>query len=308
MTTYGLKVFNNNDQVIIDSDEGFPHFIETSSTTINGGTNTEVVYPTNFPFNELIFARPTSTCMIMEAGNEGGTISSVTITSGGSGYSSAPTVGFSGGDGAGAAGTATISGGAVTGVSLTNVGSGYSSAPTLTFSGGGGSGAAGTVAGGYRAFYRSSASTVVQLLKAEVTSGNVANHNTGYGLNIFDGTGAASASTLVFSTNVSSSLDIKAIGSYNSIFPNHTITYDAEDSTEPHYVLLPGSFRYYWTESYGGAYGGASITQETNRGYKFNYNGNQLESIDILNKFMHNGTPAALSYGGGAYMIVKRRS
>ena len=232
MPTYGLKVLNNSNQVIIDSDEGYPHFTEVDSTTINGGTDNEVTYPTDFEFNKLVFARPTSTCRIMEAGNTGGD----------------------------------------------------------------------------RGFWRSSASAVVQLLKADVTSGNVSNHDNGYGLNIFDGTGAASASTLVFSTNVGSSLDIKAIGSYNSIAPNHTITYDAGNSTEPHYVLLPGSFRYYWSETYGGDFGGSSITQETNRGYKFNYSGNQLQSIDIMNKFIHNGTPAALFYGGGAYMIVKRRS
>ena len=73
-----------------------------------------------------------------------GEIDSITITAGGSGYTSAPTVVIAGdGDGT-VAGTATISGGAVTGVTITASGSGYSFA-FLTFTGGGGSGAAGSV-------------------------------------------------------------------------------------------------------------------------------------------------------------------
>jgi len=73
-----------------------------------------------------------------------GEIDSVTITAGGSGYTTAPTVVIQGdGDGL-AAGTATISGGAVTGVTITASGSGYSFA-FITFTGGGGSGATGSI-------------------------------------------------------------------------------------------------------------------------------------------------------------------
>ena len=54
-----------------------------------------------------------------------GELDSLSITSGGSGYSSAPTVVISG-DGTGAAATATISGGAVNTLTITSVGSGYS--------------------------------------------------------------------------------------------------------------------------------------------------------------------------------------
>lgn len=64
------------------------------------------------------------------------------ITAAGSGYTSAPTVSFSGGGGTGAAATATVSGGAVVALTYTNFGSGYTSAPSISFSGGGGSGAA----------------------------------------------------------------------------------------------------------------------------------------------------------------------
>lgn len=72
-------------------------------------------------------------------------VGSVVVTAGGSGYTSAPTVAFSGGGGGtGAAATATIANGAVTGVTITNPGSGYTAAPTVTFTGGSGTGVAAT--------------------------------------------------------------------------------------------------------------------------------------------------------------------
>lgn len=71
-------------------------------------------------------------------------VGKITLTAGGSGYTSAPTVSFSGGGGSGATATATVSNGAVTALTLTAGGSGYTSAPTVGFSGGGGSGATAT--------------------------------------------------------------------------------------------------------------------------------------------------------------------
>ena len=72
----------------------------------------------------------------------------ITITNGGSGYTSAPTVSFSGGSGSGATATATISNGVVISAQFTDSGTGYKAtdtAPTVAFSGGGGTGAAATV-------------------------------------------------------------------------------------------------------------------------------------------------------------------
>jgi hypothetical protein len=58
-------------------------------------------------------------------------VTSVTIGTGGTGYTNAPSVTFTGGGGTGAAATATVSGGAVTAINITNGGSGYTSAPTV---------------------------------------------------------------------------------------------------------------------------------------------------------------------------------
>lgn len=71
-------------------------------------------------------------------------VKTITLTSGGSSYTSAPTITISG---AGkAAATATVSGGKVTAITITNPGIGYATAPTITFTGGGGTGAAATTA------------------------------------------------------------------------------------------------------------------------------------------------------------------
>lgn len=72
-------------------------------------------------------------------------VRSVNVGNGGSSYTSAPTVSFSGGGGSSAAATATInSDGEVNGVAMTNNGTGYTGIPTVSFSGGGGSGATAT--------------------------------------------------------------------------------------------------------------------------------------------------------------------
>lgn len=76
-------------------------------------------------------------------GQGDGKVQSVLITHRGSGYSSAPTVAFSGGGGSGAAATAVVNSatGQIDSINVTNAGSNYTSQPTVTFSGGGGSGA-----------------------------------------------------------------------------------------------------------------------------------------------------------------------
>ncbi len=58
-------------------------------------------------------------------------VSAVTITSGGSGYTSVPAVTFSGGGGTGAAATAVVTGGVVTAINVTAGGSGYTTDPTV---------------------------------------------------------------------------------------------------------------------------------------------------------------------------------
>jgi formylglycine-generating enzyme required for sulfatase activity len=70
-----------------------------------------------------------------------GGLSYIGVKTGGTGYTSAPTVTITGGGGTGATATAIVSGNAVTGFTITNAGNNYTSVPTVSFSGGGGSGA-----------------------------------------------------------------------------------------------------------------------------------------------------------------------
>ena len=73
-----------------------------------------------------------------------GQIYSVSILTGGTGYTSAPVVAISDPTGSGAAITATVSSGVVTALTITSAGSGYTN-PTISFTGGAGSGATASV-------------------------------------------------------------------------------------------------------------------------------------------------------------------
>jgi hypothetical protein len=90
-----------------------------------------------------------------------GSLASVAVTNGGSGYTSAPSVAITGGGGSGATATAAVSGGKVTAVNFANSGSGYTSSPAISFGGGGGSGAAAASAVAGSSALRINASGVV---------------------------------------------------------------------------------------------------------------------------------------------------
>lgn len=64
----------------------------------------------------------------------GTSVSSVSVASGGSGYTTAPAVILAGGGGSGAAATAAVSGGVITGFTVTSGGTGYTSPPTVIIS------------------------------------------------------------------------------------------------------------------------------------------------------------------------------
>jgi hypothetical protein len=76
--------------------------------------------------------------------NSGSGVTALTVTGGGSGYSSPPTVAITGGGGSGATATAVLTAGAVSSITITAAGSGYTTLPTVTLTGGGGAGATAT--------------------------------------------------------------------------------------------------------------------------------------------------------------------
>jgi hypothetical protein len=117
--------------------------VERNAMTVSGGTVTgnDIVYAVTYGAGD-------GTGAITEAGifdTVGSKVDDIAVSAGGTGYTSAPTVTFTGGGGGtGATATATVAGGVVTAVTVTAGGTGYTSAPTIGFTGGAGSGATAT--------------------------------------------------------------------------------------------------------------------------------------------------------------------
>ncbi|MHB8577518.1 MAG: hypothetical protein ACYDCQ_19575, partial [Dehalococcoidia bacterium] len=81
-----------------------------------------------------------------------GSVRSVVVTNGGAGYSASSAVSFSGGGGSGATATASVDGaGKLTDIQVTAPGSGYTSPPTVAIAGGTGAVAQATISGGVTA-------------------------------------------------------------------------------------------------------------------------------------------------------------
>lgn len=78
------------------------------------------------------------------AGAVSESIKQINITNGGSGYTTAPTVTITGGDGTGATATAVIASGKVSAINITNAGRKFKTVPVITITGGGGTGATAT--------------------------------------------------------------------------------------------------------------------------------------------------------------------
>jgi hypothetical protein len=104
----------------------------TALTVTNGGSGYS---ETNPPI--VVFGGGTTATATLG----GGTVTTIQVVEGGSGYTSAPTVLLTGGGGSGATAVAEVQGGQVKSISITAPGSGYSSAPQVTLTGGGGVGA-----------------------------------------------------------------------------------------------------------------------------------------------------------------------
>ena len=80
----------------------------------------------------------------ISGGATSNSVQAINVTDGGSGYTSEPTVTFTGGGGNNAEAVAVVSSGSVIGVNVSNKGLSFTEAPVITFSGGGGSAAAAT--------------------------------------------------------------------------------------------------------------------------------------------------------------------
>jgi len=137
------------------------------------------------------------------------TVASITVTAGGSGYTSAPTVVFTGGGGSGAVATAVLTGAIVTSITVTNIGTGYTSAPTISFTGGGvGTGATAT------AVLASPVNSVASITVGAGGTGYTSAPVVGFS----GGGGTGAAATAVITAGVITSIIVTNVGAgYTSI-------------------------------------------------------------------------------------------
>jgi len=131
----------------VDAITGIVTIVAGGGTTAAGtavgslGTAVKLVHPAGITFapsGDLYFSDPGNGQVFKIASTGGviaGSVGSVAITNGGTGYTVAPVVTFSAPPAGGtpATGTAVVSGGVVTGVNITTAGSGYTAPPTVTF-------------------------------------------------------------------------------------------------------------------------------------------------------------------------------
>lgn len=127
----------------------FYNFAGFTASDINANYATQIINDVNALINERlkrIFSltpnfikkiRPKNSNVLLLTGNfqDIGVVDSINITSGGSGYVTAPTVTISGGGGSGAMAKANLTGAVVTSIEIINQGSGYTTNPTITLTG-----------------------------------------------------------------------------------------------------------------------------------------------------------------------------
>lgn len=142
--TYLVAVLQDGSAKYVKLNDNTTGNIAAANTFSNVG-----VQITQWKNERLLFIDPSRGYKTWDGANlvSVGSVASVTITAGGSGYTTAPNVAISApndANGVQATATATILSNAVVAVVVTNPGTGYTAAPSVTFSGGGGSNAAAT--------------------------------------------------------------------------------------------------------------------------------------------------------------------
>jgi len=137
---------------------------------------------------------------------------SVTVSSAGTGYTTVPTVAFTGGGGSGAAATATIAGGGLLSVQVTTGGTGYTSAPSVSFSGGGGSGAA--------AFAKTVGSVVTEVVLTSAGTG----YAVAPSVSFTGGSGSGAAATAVIAPAIITGVTVTSGGTGYTSAPTVSFT------------------------------------------------------------------------------------
>ena len=143
----------------------------------------------------------------------------------------------------------------------------------------------------------SAGSPVVKWVQIKgINASGLSNHNSGYGLNVFDGTGTA-VSNLLFSTNATSALQIVEVGTFDppagagNYYKDITI-----NSTEEHYALISTSA--FWLQDII-LFNSGAIVKEQLACYEYIYSGTTLQTIRLHS--------ALYDYGGNASSVTITR-
>lgn len=134
-------------------------------------------------------------------------VSSITLTNGGSGYTTAPTVGIAGGGGTGATATATIADGVITSINLTSGGAGYTFAYVNITGNGLGATATANILGGV------------------ITGFTITNGGSGYttATVVITGNGTGAAATATINSGVITDISLDTVGSGYATVPSVVI-------------------------------------------------------------------------------------
>jgi hypothetical protein len=142
---------NNKDYILAFQDNGSAQYFDITSLTkgnvaVAGTFSNSGVQISQWKDDRVLIADPQKGYFTWDGNNvvSVGSVGQIGIISGGSGFTSAPTVTISAPDdpnGVQALASAVVTANVITGITITEAGSGYATAPTVTITGGSGSGA-----------------------------------------------------------------------------------------------------------------------------------------------------------------------
>lgn len=217
---------NNNDYIVALKADGSAQAFNITTATLSNVANVGTfsasgVQMTQWKDERAMIIDPQKGLFTWDGNNivTIGSVGTIAVTNGGSGYTSAPAVTISApneANGVQATAVATITANAVSFITLTEAGTGYTSAPTVTLSGGGGSGAAAVAS--YIAFKPGTVSVTV--LNGGSGYTNAANITVSFS----GGGGTNAAATAITSGNIITQVVMTNVGSGYTSAPTVTIT------------------------------------------------------------------------------------
>jgi Straboviridae tail sheath protein len=199
---------------VLARQSAYVYWLQHPATTNWGTTAATTAFTTMS--TTVVFTTTTGSYTVGEKVNVfAGSVTSLSVTAAGTGYTTAPVVTISGGGGTGATATATVSSGGVTGFVVTNPGSGYTSAPTVSLGG------PGTAA---------SSTAVVTYSTNPLKSGVVVSFNSGTHTLVVNSTIGALAITdlIVGASSAATGVPISVTGS--TLLPTETLANGTSDN------------------------------------------------------------------------------